>query len=44
MLLEELDFLLDALSAYREAIRAGDAETLCALLREGRERKEEVDG
>ena len=43
-LAEELDFYIDALAAYRDAIRAGDAETLCALLREGRERKEEVDG
>lgn len=43
-LAEELDFYIDALSAYRDAIRAGDADTLCALLREGRERKEEVDG
>lgn len=40
----ELDFYIDALSAYRDAIRDRDAEKLCALLREGRERKEEVDG
>ena len=40
----ELDFFIDALCAYRDAIRAGDAEKLRALLREGRERKEEVDG
>ena len=43
-LAEELDFYINALAAYRDAIRAGDAQTLCALLREGRERKEEVDG
>ena len=40
----ELDFFIDALCAYRDAIRAGDAEKLRVLLREGRERKEEVDG
>ena len=44
MLLDELEFCIQALSAYRDAIRDGDADTLCALLREGRERKEEVDG
>ena len=41
---KELDHLIDALTAYRDAIRDNDAERLCALLREGRERKEEVDG
>ena len=39
----ELDWLIDALSAYRDALAAGDAETLRNLLREGRERKEEID-
>ena len=39
----ELDGLIDALSAYRDALAAGDAETLKKLLREGRERKEEID-
>ena len=39
----ELDGLIDALGAYRDALAAGDAETLCGLLREGNERKEEID-
>lgn len=39
----ELDWLIGALQAYRDAIAAGDGETLCRLLREGRERKEAID-
>ncbi len=39
----ELDGLIDALSAYRDALAAGDAGTLRDLLREGRERKEAID-
>ena len=39
----ELDGLIDALTAYRDALAAGDADTLRSLLREGRERKEEID-
>ena len=39
----ELDCLIGALQAYRDAIAAGDAETLRRLLREGRERKEAID-
>ena len=39
----ELDGIIEALSAYRDALKAGDAETLKALLKEGRERKEEID-
>ncbi|MBQ9196313.1 MAG: prephenate dehydrogenase [Clostridia bacterium] len=39
----ELDGLIEALSAYRDALASGDAETLKNLLREGRERKEEID-
>ncbi len=39
----ELDHLIGALSAYRDALKAGDAEGLKALLREGRLRKEEID-
>ena len=39
----ELDCLIRSLQEYRDAIAAGDAETLCRLLREGRERKEAID-
>jgi len=39
----ELDCLIRSLQAYRDAIAAGDAGTLRALLREGRERKEAID-
>ena len=39
----ELDCLIRSLKEYRDAIAAGDAETLCRLLREGRERKEAID-
>ena len=43
-LLSELDFFMESLAAYREAIAAEDRETLEKLLDEGRKRKEEVDG
>ena len=39
----ELDSLVKALSEYRDALQAGDGERLKALLREGREKKEELD-
>ena len=39
----ELDHLIGALTEYRDAIRDGDAERLKRLLKEGRERKEEID-
>jgi len=39
----ELDHLIGALTEYREAIREGNAEELKRLLKEGRERKEEID-
>lgn len=39
----ELDTLIRSLQEYRDALKAGDAETLCRLLREGRERKEAID-
>ena len=42
--LKELDFYIDSLSKYKDAIASGDSETLVALLDEGRRRKEEVDG
>ena len=43
-LLQELDFFMESLAAYRSAIAAEDRETLERLLDEGRKRKEEVDG
>ena len=42
--LSELDFLLSSLAAYRDAVAAGDQDTLIALLDEGKRRKEAVDG
>ena len=43
-LLFELDVYLKNLKAYRDALEARDAQTLTALLEEGKKRKEEVDG
>lgn len=40
----ELDYYINSLSAYRDAIAADDLGTLTALLEEGKKRKEEVDG
>lgn len=42
-LLQEMDILLEAIQAYREALAAEDGEALRVLLREGRERKEALD-
>ena len=42
--LSELDTLLSSLTAYRDAVAAGDQDTLIALLDEGKKRKEAVDG
>ena len=42
--LNELDILQHSLSAYRDAVAAGDTDTLIALLDEGKKRKEAVDG
>ncbi len=39
----ELDCLIHSLEEYRDAIAEGDADTLCRLLKEGRERKEAID-
>lgn len=39
----ELDCFIRSLQEYRDAIAAGDAETLRRLLREGRERKQSID-
>ncbi len=41
-LLEELNGLIDSLSAYREAIETNDRETLSRLIEEGRKRKEKA--
>jgi len=43
-LLHELDVLIAHLAEYRDAIAAGDGETLTRLLEDGKRRKEEVDG
>ncbi len=42
--LEELEFYIESLTAYRDAIRADNMDQLTALLEEGKKRKEEVDG
>lgn len=41
-LMQEIDGLTAELRKYRDALAAGDRETLCALLEEGKKRKEEV--
>ena len=43
-LADEIDALIENLTAYKEAIVADDKETLIKLLDEGRRRKEEIDG
>ena len=43
-LLDELNILIDNLSAYRTAMENDDREELTRLLEEGKRRKEEVDG
>ena len=43
-ILEELEFYIQSLSAYRDAIAATDMDALVALLEEGKQRKEAVDG
>ena len=43
-LLDELNILIDNLSAYRTAMENGDREERTRLLEEGKRRKEEVDG
>ena len=42
--LRELDFYIQSLSAYRDAIASDDLHHLISLLEEGKKRKEEVDG
>ena len=40
----ELDILIDNLKQYKDALEAGDEETLIRLLDDGRRLKQEVDG
>jgi prephenate dehydrogenase len=42
--LYELDYYIESLKAYRDAVSAEDISCLIRLLDEGRKRKEEVDG
>lgn len=42
--LQELDYFISSLQAYRETIANGDKTKLITLLDEGRRRKEEIDG
>ena len=42
--LYELNYFIESLTAYRDALENGDLATLTALLEEGKRRKEEVDG
>ena len=42
--LYELDFYIESLCAYRQALENNDLQALTALLEEGKRRKEEVDG
>ncbi len=42
-LMDEIDTLIESLTAYREALGAQDAERLRALLKDGSERKERID-
>jgi len=43
-ILFELDYYINSLNAYRDAIASEDMDTLLSLLEEGKKRKEEVDG
>ncbi len=43
-ILYELDYYIESLNAYRDAIAKNDMDNLTALLEEGKKRKEEVDG
>ena len=43
-LIEEIKFLRDELKKYEDALEQEDQEYLKALLKEGKERKVEVDG
>ncbi len=43
-LMEELDELIENLVKYKEALQNKDKDEMCQLLRNGRERKEAIDG
>ena len=43
-LTKELDILIENLSAYADALKAKDAATLCALLKDGKEKKATAGG
>jgi prephenate dehydrogenase len=43
-ILYELDYYIESLKAYREAVSNQDMESLVKLLEEGKNRKEQVDG
>lgn len=43
-ILFELDYYINSLTAYRDAIASNDLQLLTQLLEEGKKRKEEVDG
>ncbi len=43
-LIKELDYIINSLTEYKTALQNEDAETLCRLLKEGREMKEQIDG
>ena len=43
-LVHELDYFMDSLKEYRDAIAGGDSGRLCRLLADGRKIKEKVDG
>ncbi len=43
-LADEIDIIIENLAEYRDAIRAGDANRLKAILRDGRLAKEDIDG
>lgn len=43
-ILSELDYFIESIKTYRQAIASEDKDTLIALLEEGKKCKEEVDG
>ena len=43
-LLKEIDWFMQSMEEYRQALEAGDTEELTRLLEEGRRKKAEVDG
>ena len=43
-LIRELDILIQHLQEYSDALKAGDAQRLCALLKDGREKKASAGG